>query len=649
MVIIAWGAQQNDKAWVTLQNKLTKILSGITEEQVYFTTSKDDVDDKLNSEPVSALIVSEKLGDVNIGVGTIRTWRKKAEGLRVILVAGNDKYCSGKFKGLYDSEYYDALMARDFTGSAIRKLFAQSRTEDDAYDYYGLANYKDLLTEHVTPISEQPVAENTPQVEPIQEETAKEEPSEEKPQKEETAKAETKAETAEQKKPAKSQETVQVQETVRAPKKKAKTDPDEHIELPEEEPATVTADMADTESYLKHMEHEAFGTPRVTAPKLSKVDLCVEDLLTHYTKEDPTWISNLEKNIASRDAFEKELRVQIAARSLNGKEAKEAFDNFSTFMWGYDIIEPLIEDSTVSDIKMYEPYLIRIKQGGIRKTAEQQFRTVDHYKAFVNHLAKRNHVSIQDGRAICAFTDSTSSEEARLRINVSTEYVNSNCLPCVQIRKVPNNKYTTEELIRKGMFDATTAAYLIRQARNDSGIVFTGKGSAGKTTVMNWLIDYIPHDKSGLVIQEADELFSKYHPDICFQHITSSPDGGTQYDLKRLGINGLLTDIDYFIIGEIKGAEAKYFLNAAYTGNRCWASVHSPSAHDALNKIADYAKYESNYTKADLLQMLTSLKTVVYLKDFQVAQIAEVQGWDPVTQQIIYKDMVLPYKLRYAA
>ena len=59
------------------------------------------------------------------------------------------------------------------------------------------------------------------------------------------------------------------------------------------------------------------------------------------------------------------------------------------------------------------------------------------------------------------------------------------------------------------------------------------------------------------VIQENEELFSNKHPDLMFQHVvTSRRQNEIQFDLKDLARNGLLTDLDYFVIGEIKGGEA---------------------------------------------------------------------------------------------
>ena len=165
-----------------------------------------------------------------------------------------------------------------------------------------------------------------------------------------------------------------------------------------------------------------------------------------------------------------------------------------------------------------------------------------------------------------------------------------------------------------------------------------GQGGSGKTHLLNYLIDYIPHDRSGLVIQEIGELFSN-HPDMTFQHtVESRGEGKIEYTLYELAKNGLLTDIDYFIIGEIKGEEALYLLNAVYTGSKGWATIHGASATEAMKKLVDYIKYSgSNYTQEEALKMLVHLDTVVFMKDFKVNAIAEVVGYSDEKKDLIYK------------
>ena len=188
------------------------------------------------------------------------------------------------------------------------------------------------------------------------------------------------------------------------------------------------------------------------------------------------------------------------------------------------------------------------------------------------------------------------------------------------------------------MMDENIKEYLIEKAKTSTGILFTGKGASGKTTIMNALIDEIPTNKSGLVIQESEELFSKIHPELMFQHVViNRGEGKIKYTLKDLARTGLLMDLDYFIIGEIKGEEARYFLNAAYTGHKCWASVHGVNSTEAMDKLADYIKDAVDYTKADILKMLRYVSVIVYMEDFKVKEISEITGYDEDKKCLIYK------------
>jgi pilus assembly protein CpaF len=167
-------------------------------------------------------------------------------------------------------------------------------------------------------------------------------------------------------------------------------------------------------------------------------------------------------------------------------------------------------------------------------------------------------------------------------------------------------------------------------------MVFTGKGASGKTTLMNFLLDCIPFNKSGLVIQESDELFSTVHPGLAFEHVTHDESRGKIYGLQELSVNGLLTDLDYFIIGEVKGAEAKYFITAAESGTRCWCSVHSSSSTEALDKLAYNITLDSSFVNSEAIHALRNLGTVVYMENFKVCEISEISGWDENTKKILY-------------
>lgn len=300
------------------------------------------------------------------------------------------------------------------------------------------------------------------------------------------------------------------------------------------------------------------------------------------------------------------------------------------------ILEPLIDADEISDIMVIGPDNIRVKVGGERYTCDTKFINMDDYLRFIYALGIRNHLNLAS-QSIHVFSDILSNDHFRMRFNIVMPKVNSVGFPYLHIRKIAKHKRNLEYLIRNGMLDDRLAEYLIDRARNGNGITFVGKGASGKTTLMNMLLDYIPYDKSGLVIQESEELFSDIHPHLMFEHIVD--DGVDKYDLQSLARNGLLTDLDYFIIGEVKGAEAKYFINAADTGHRCWCSVHSPSAKEGIDKLADYIMYETKYSKEECMYMLKNLGTIVFMKHFKVEEIVEIAGYDHEKKQIIFTDI----------
>lgn len=358
-----------------------------------------------------------------------------------------------------------------------------------------------------------------------------------------------------------------------------------------------------------------------------ELDVMLDELLNYFIHVERQTLLLVERGIKDKNHLVAAADTYLRTRNVPADRRKKLIEHFCKFIWGYYILEEAINDRDISDIKVLSEDNVRIKRRGRRMNADIHFQSKSDYKRFISMVAVKNKTNLSDVNAIQSFTDKDSNKNFILRFNIATDFVNSNDVPYLHIRKIPKQKYSIEDLIKLNMLDEKTADYLINAAMESSGILFTGKGASGKTTLMNVLLDYIPHDKSGLVIQENEELFSNTHPDMMFQHIVQTHgEGKIQYDLKDLGRNGLLTDLDYFIIGEIKGGEALYLLNAAYTGHRCWASVHGMSSTEAFNKLADYVKYESDYSLSDIKKMLVSIKTIVYMKDFKVCEIAEVKG-----------------------
>lgn len=363
-----------------------------------------------------------------------------------------------------------------------------------------------------------------------------------------------------------------------------------------------------------------------------------DQVTDYFVQIDPIQLNMLERNKITKEAFTELVYDYIRSNvTQDEQDVEDTFKTFASFLWSYDIVDELIDDDEISDIKIYDWDHIRVQRLGHRETSKLKFRNPDHFKKFVEHTAIKNKASISAQNALQNFTDKYSSDKAIMRFNITTPVVNSNEKYLLSIRKIPKHKYSTERLIELGFFTREMADYFEDRIKNGGGLLVAGKGGSGKTTLLNWALDKLPDDISGLCIQENEELFSS-HPDIAFQHtIINRGEGKIEYNLGDLARNGLLMDIDYFIIGEIKGAEALYLLNAVYTGAKGWATVHGSSATEAMKKLVDYIKYNSDYSQEEALQMLVHLDTVVFMKDFGVREVQEITGYDPEIGDLTYK------------
>ena len=171
---------------------------------------------------------------------------------------------------------------------------------------------------------------------------------------------------------------------------------------------------------------------------------------------------------------------------------------------------------------------------------------------------------------------------------------------------------------------------LLHRMIRGKGILFTGKGASGKTTLMNACLEKIPETDSVMICQENAELFDLNHPDLIAAHVMiNGGDSKVSYNLGDLTRVALLVDLDRVIVGEVKeGSEAAGLSKASMTGHKCWTSVHGESCEMAVEKMADYISQATGYGNREALKQLPGLEYVVHLRDFRVDEVVRIADFD---------------------
>lgn len=364
----------------------------------------------------------------------------------------------------------------------------------------------------------------------------------------------------------------------------------------------------------------------------------LEKIIDDYTSVKQPVLMKMRREVISKDDFMVDVKKQMVTYYHPSESVlAEALTLFEQYVFGYSILTSLIADPDISDIRCISYSDIRVKRRGKREAAGIQFRSEHEFNHFIELIATKNQVNISNLNAIQRFTDNSSNPDYILRFTVIMPLLNTYGQPYLHIRKVPKNFPEIPDLIKAGMLTRQMADELIGRFRTGSTLI-CGGNSSGKTTLLNALKETLPENMSVIVTQQADELTTKRHPDMMFTHsLPATGESVVTYDLKDISIAGLTMDVDFFIVGEIKGDEAAYLLNAAYSGQICAGTLHAPAADKAIDKIIDYALYTGHYTKDELLKMLACFRTLIYMEDYRVMQVYEVVGWNPELKDLEYR------------
>lgn len=362
--------------------------------------------------------------------------------------------------------------------------------------------------------------------------------------------------------------------------------------------------------------------------------------MNDFTTQKQQSLMQMKKGQLEKEAFLAEAAEHIATYyPMEQERERELLKEFERYIFGYSRLTELIDDRTVSDIRVVSYDNIRIKRRGERMASAVAFSSPREYRQFIDYIATRNQVNISNLNAIQRFTDNESHPDFILRFTLSMPIVNTYSEPYLCIRKVPRFFPQMKDLVAQGMLSRENAELLIRRFREGSTLI-CGGNSSGKTTLLNALKETLPDNCAVLVAQQADELTTRFHPDMMFLH--SLPGTGEQqvnYDLEHISIAGLTMDVDFFIIGEVKGAEAIYLLNAAYTGQLCAATIHAPSADKAPDKLVDYCMYESKYSRNELMRMMDCFQTLIFMEHYRVKEIYECRGWNEADKNLVYEKL----------
>jgi pilus assembly protein CpaF len=186
--------------------------------------------------------------------------------------------------------------------------------------------------------------------------------------------------------------------------------------------------------------------------------------------------------------------------------------------------------------------------------------------------------------------------------------------PLLTIRKFTSRGFTIHDLIERRMLTESQANTLRDAIERGDNLLISGGTGAGKSTLLNVLARFIPDPDRILILEDVAELY------INKPHLISAE---AQLDTHKtqIGFADLLKAAlrhrpDRIIVGEIRGPEARAFLDALNTGHRgSFSTIHANGAEDALRRLSHLAMRGSDgvYLRDVEEECRRSIQVVVHI------------------------------------
>ena len=182
---------------------------------------------------------------------------------------------------------------------------------------------------------------------------------------------------------------------------------------------------------------------------------------------------------------------------------------------------------------------------------------------------------------------------------------------CVSIRRFSVDCITLSDFADREISEILQQ--LIFDRRN---ILISGAASAGKTTLLNSLCDFLAPNERVVTIEDVAELKLAHRHVVRLEARPLSPDGNLEISTRSLVRTALRLRPDRLIIGEVRGAETLDMLSAMNTGHDgSMSTIHANSARDALRRVESLVMQHATNWSRDVVRdhVAASINAIVHV------------------------------------
>lgn len=294
---------------------------------------------------------------------------------------------------------------------------------------------------------------------------------------------------------------------------------------------------------------------------------------------------NLPLSKLSDEELEESIEKMVNANAVNlGLTVNQRIDiveKIYSSIRGFGLLDSIISDDTITEVMINGPDDIFIEKSGRLTKLEEHFESERKLEDIIQRIVGLAGREVNQANPI---VDTRLPDGSRVNVVLPPISLKG---AIVTIRKFSKTPMTMEQLIRYGSITPEISEVLKTLVKAKYNIFICGGTGSGKTTFLNALSNYIPHDERVITIEDSAELqIAGVDNLVSLETRNANASGAGQITIRDLIKSSLRMRPERIVVGEVRGGEALDMLQAMNTGHDGSLSTgHANSTKDMLSRL----------------------------------------------------------------
>lgn len=333
--------------------------------------------------------------------------------------------------------------------------------------------------------------------------------------------------------------------------------------------------------------------------------------------------------------------IDERGQTLSERERFALIQELADEVLGLGPIEPLLDDESVSEVMVNGHDHIYVERRGRIQRVPTSFRSEERLRRVIERIVTRVGRRIDESSPL---VDARLADGSRVNAVIPPLAIGGSSLT---IRKFAAEPLRARDLVSLGTVSDDMVQLLIACVRARLNVIVSGGTGTGKTTLLNVLSSFIPHDERIITIEDAAELQLQQEHVVRLESRPANLEGRGEVTIRDLVRNALRMRPDRIVVGESRGGESLDMLQAMSTGHDgSLTTLHANSPRDAIARLETLvmmagmdlphrAIREQIASAVDVIIQVTRLRDGTR----RVTHVSEILGMenDIVTLQDVYR------------